>query len=180
MRPDRFPNLTVLSAVVAGLWVGGLSAEEVPPGGSAIAPPATAASPGASTGTPASVGTGSAPAAPLTGQAHTYRYLRYAASGIEQRIGLSTLVNPDCSSFGVAVGRILKAPQHGTFSFMPAQDFGTFAINSPRERCNDKAVPSLRVLYTSDAAYVGEDEGSVFLIFPDGSAAQWDFILDVR
>ena len=46
--------------------------------------------------------------------------------------------------------------------------------------CNDKKSPGLNIIYKSEEGYLGEDSADIFLIFPDGSAAEWHYVILVR
>jgi len=105
---------------------------------------------------------------------------RFVPSGEERNIGFVVALFPDCTSRGLTVGRVLKPPAHGTMTFAAAGSFSSYAATSRLASCNDKKSPGLEIIYKSDDGYVGEDGAEIFLMFPDGSAAEWHYLILVR
>ena len=107
-------------------------------------------------------------------------FTRFVPSGEGRTIGRVTALNPDCSSLGPIVGRVVEKPAHGEVSFEIGDIFPTYAQTSPLSACNSKRTPGLMINYRSEQDFIGQDNTKVFLIFPDGSGAQWDYMLIVR
>jgi hypothetical protein len=105
---------------------------------------------------------------------------RFVPSGEERNIGFVVALFPDCSSRGLTVGRLVKPPAHGTMTFAAAESFSTYPATSRLASCNERKSPGLNITYKSNDAYVGEDEAEIFLIFPDGSGAEWHYLILVR
>ena len=105
---------------------------------------------------------------------------RFVPSGEGRTIGSVTALNPDCSSRGPIVGRVVEKPAHGEVSFEIGDIFPTYVQTSPLFVCNSKRTLGLMINYRSEQDFIGQDNMKVFLIFPDGSGAEWDYILIVK
>jgi hypothetical protein len=107
-------------------------------------------------------------------------FVRFVPSGEEWTIGNVVALNPDCSSRGRIVGRVVENPTHGEVAFESEDIFPSFPQPSPLFACNSKRVPGLLVKYRSEANFIGQDNMKIFWIFPDGSGGQWDYTLIVK
>jgi hypothetical protein len=105
---------------------------------------------------------------------------RFVPSNEGRTIGTVTALNPDCSSRGPIVARVIEKPEHGDVSFENGDVFPTYVQTSPLATCNSKRTPGLAINYRSEQDFIGQDNMKVFLIFPDGSGAQWDYMLIVK
>ena len=105
---------------------------------------------------------------------------RFVPSGEGRTTGSVTALNPDCSSRGPVVGRVVEKPAHGEVSFEIGDIFPTYVQTSPLFVCNSKRTLGLMINYRSEQDFIGQDNMKVFLIFPDGSGAEWDYILIVK
>jgi hypothetical protein len=105
---------------------------------------------------------------------------RFVPTGEVRTIGKVTALNPDCSSLGPVVGRVVEKPAHGEVSFEIGDVFPNYAQTSPLSACNSKKTKGLMINYRSEQDFIGQDNMKVFLIFPDGSGAQWDYLLIVK
>jgi hypothetical protein len=105
---------------------------------------------------------------------------KFVPSGMERAIGFVVSVFPDCSSRGPVVPRVIMQPAHGTVTFATEDSFSNFAANSRFAACNEKKGSGLTINYKSEDSYVGEDHIELLLMFPDGSAATWHFLMLVR
>jgi hypothetical protein len=105
---------------------------------------------------------------------------RFVPSGEQRTIGFVVALFPDCASRGTTVGRVLKPPAHGAMTFAAGESFSAYAATSRLASCNDKKSPGLNIVYKSEDGYVGEDGADIFLMFPDGSAAEWHYLILVR
>jgi hypothetical protein len=105
---------------------------------------------------------------------------RFVPSGEERKIGFVASLFPDCVPRGPIVGRVIKPPAHGTMSFANADSFPNYLATNRLSSCNEKKAPGLHIVYKSDDGYLGEDGADIFLMFPDGSAAEWHYLILVR
>ncbi len=105
---------------------------------------------------------------------------RFIPTGEERTIGFVASLFPDCTSRGPIVARVLKPPAHGAMTFGNATSFPNFNTNSPLASCSSKKVPGLDIDYKSEDGYVGPDGADIFLMFPDGSAVEWHYLILVR
>ncbi len=117
---------------------------------------------------------------PAAGTPKLFNINKFVPSGDERRIAFVPAVFPDCSSKGLTVGRVTKEPTHGAVGLVPEDSFPDFPPNGRYAPCNEKKVPGLRINYKSDNEYVGQDDVEIFLMFPDGSAAIWHFLIVVK
>jgi hypothetical protein len=105
---------------------------------------------------------------------------RFVPTGEERTIGSVVALYPDCSSRGPIVGRLVEKPTHGEVRFEAGDVFPSLVPTSPLVGCNSKRAPGLMINYRSEPDFIGQDDMKVFLIFPDGSGAQWDYMLIVK
>jgi hypothetical protein len=89
-------------------------------------------------------------------------------------------LNPDCTSTGIPVARVIVPPNHGTVEFKKGTDYPRFHPMNPRAACNGRKAPALQVFYVPTPGYVGPDTFTVETVFPDGNAHIARFPLDVR
>src|SRR5947208_1032360 len=108
------------------------------------------------------------------------KVIRFVPAGEEWSVGTLASLYPDCSSRGRIVARVTDKPRHGEVTSTDGDVFPNMASNSPLAVCNSKRSPGLTIRYRSEADFVGEDSMKVFLIIPDGSAAEWDYELIVK
>jgi hypothetical protein len=80
---------------------------------------------------------------------------RFVPSGEEWTVGQVTALNPDCSSKGPIVGRVVEHPAHGEVAFEPVDIFPTFLQTSPLFACNSKRALGLMVKYRSEPNFIG-------------------------
>jgi hypothetical protein len=105
---------------------------------------------------------------------------RFVPTAEERTVAFYTSLFPDCSSKGPIVGRVMTKPDHGTVNFVPMDSFPSYGSASTLAVCNNKKVPGLNINYKSDDGYVGEDNATLLLIFPDGFASQLQILFLVR
>jgi hypothetical protein len=110
----------------------------------------------------------------------TVNFNRFVPTAEERSVAFYSSLFPDCSSKGPLVARITGKPQHGTLNFVPENSFPSYGTASTLAVCNNKKVPGLHINYKSDDDYVGEDQATVLLIFPDGFASQLHILFLVR
>ena len=93
---------------------------------------------------------------------------RFIPTGEERTVGFVASLFPDCTSRGPIVARIIKEPAHGVMTFGNATSFPNYNATSPLSSCNTKKAPGLNIDYKSEDGY------------PDGSAAEWHYLILVR
>ena len=101
-------------------------------------------------------------------------------TGEERTVGFVASLFPDCTSRGPIVARIIKEPAHGVMTFGNATSFPNYNATSPLSSCNNKKASGLNIDYKSEDGYVGPDGVDIFMMFPDGSAAEWHYLILVR
>jgi hypothetical protein len=105
---------------------------------------------------------------------------RFVPSGEKWMIGFFTALWPDCTFRGQVASRVTNPPQHGLLAFAPMDSFPSFPPTNAQARCNDKKTAGQALYYTSEPSFTGEDGADIFLIFPDGSAAELHYTIIVK
>ena len=105
---------------------------------------------------------------------------RFIPTGEERTVGFVASLFPDCTSRGPIVARIIKEPAQGVMTFGNATSFPNYNATSPLSSCNNKKASGLNIDYKSEDGYVGPDGVDIFMMFPDGSAAEWHYLILVR
>jgi len=105
---------------------------------------------------------------------------RFIPTCEERTVGFVASLFPDCTSRGPIVARIIKPPAHGAMTFGNATSFPNYNATSPLSSCNSKKASGLNIDYKSEDGYVGPDGVYIFMMFPDGSAAEWHYLILVR
>ena len=88
--------------------------------------------------------------------------------GATQKLGFYASINPDCSSLGLPVGRVVTPPAHGEIRIVHEEGFAYFPPNNPRSRCNTQRVPGIRVIYQAAPDYRGPDAYAVEIFHVNG------------
>lgn len=78
------------------------------------------------------------------------------------------VTNPDCSSFGPIVLRVVQSPEHGRVTIRHAGVFPNFPEANPRSVCNRRRVPGIQATYVSQRGYTGSDFALLEAFFPRG------------
>jgi hypothetical protein len=105
---------------------------------------------------------------------------RFIPANEERTVNFVASLYPDCASRGPIVARIIRPPAHGTLTFVDANSFPNFVATNRLSSCNDRKTPGLNVVYKAEDGYLGDDGADVFLMFPDGSAAEWHYFILVK
>jgi hypothetical protein len=119
-------------------------------------------------------------ASPAPDSPKVFKVTRFVPSGEGRTIAKITALNRDCSLLGPVVGRVIEKPAHGEVSFETGDFFPTYAQTNPLFECNSKRVSGLMINYRSEQDFLGQDNMNILLIFPDGTAAEWDYTLVVK
>jgi hypothetical protein len=105
---------------------------------------------------------------------------RFIPSGEERTIGFVASLFPDCTSRGRTITRVIKPPAHGVMTFANVDNFSNYNTTSRLASCNDKKSAGLNIVYKSEDGYLGDDGAVIFLLFPDGTAAEWHYVILVK
>jgi hypothetical protein len=105
---------------------------------------------------------------------------RFVPAGEGRTVNFVASLYPDCASRGPIVARITRPPAHGALTFVDANSFPNFLATNRLSSCNDKKTAGLNVVYKAEDGYLGDDGADVFLMFPDGSAAEWHYFILVK
>jgi hypothetical protein len=105
---------------------------------------------------------------------------RFIPTGERRTLNFVASLFPDCASRGPIVARMMKAPSHGTLSFVDADSYPNYVATNPLSSCNGKRSSGLNIVYKAEDGYRGDDLAEVFLMFPDGTAAEWHYLIMVK
>lgn len=94
------------------------------------------------------------------------------SSGTRLRVAFEYALNPDCSSLGETVVRIVTPPVHGTAAVESGKGFTAYASTNQRYRCNEKPTPGKFIYYKSNHGYTGSDTLTYQTIYPNGTLQQ--------
>ena len=111
---------------------------------------------------------------------------RYAPAGKSRTVWFVYGAHPDCSSILTKTIDVktdiktTKEPEHGTVEIVPSENFPAFAKDNVRSKCNVRKINGFNVNYKSSGGYVGPDEFTVLVLWPNGLASQAHFTMIVR
>jgi hypothetical protein len=88
--------------------------------------------------------------------------------------------NPDCSSAGDVVIRVVSPPSNGRVSIARGGVFPSFPPSDVRSDCNRRRVPGTIATYTAQRGYTGPDSVTLEAIFPSGHLRQASYSLMAR
>jgi len=106
---------------------------------------------------------------------------RFAPSGKLLMLDALYGAKLDCTSYMPVDVKIAPPPKHGTIE-LPTEEFVMqgWADSNPRAKCNGKNATGTYIKYKSDDGYKGPDAFTVFAIWPNGTASEWKYTIDVR
>jgi transglutaminase-like putative cysteine protease len=110
----------------------------------------------------------------------TIELSRVAAGGQKVRLEFLYSLDPDCSSIGATIVRILEPPQRGRLIVENGQGFTNFAKDNQRYDCNTRKADGTYVFYQPEDGYEGKDSFTLDIIFPTGTASKRHYAMDVR
>jgi hypothetical protein len=96
------------------------------------------------------------------------------------KLDFAASLNPDCSSIGPIEVRVITQPTLGQVQISRAQDYPRFTSNNQRYRCNARAVPGVRTMYTPRGGAIGQDTIVTETFFPSGNSHRTTFNVTVR
>lgn len=120
--------------------------------------------------------TTSANAAPIAAKTYT----KAALSGTIQQITNYSYLNPDCTTQGVPSVRVVEAPAHGKITLEEGLGYTAFSKDNQRYECNKHKSPMIKVMYQSEAGYVGSDAAKLEAIYFDGNFRNDSFNIVVK
>ena len=105
---------------------------------------------------------------------------RIVPSGTNQQIDFFASVNPDCSSPGLPVVRLVDGPQAGTITTDKGRDFMAFARGNPRSSCNKRRVAGVKMFYRSPKGFMGTDHVRILVISASGTGREATYAIQAR
>jgi hypothetical protein len=111
---------------------------------------------------------------------HPLDLAKVVAAGHRLRVEFLYAIEPDCSSMGETVVRILEPPLHGNVTIENGQGFTSFARQNQRYDCNMRRSDGTFVFYDPEAGFAGRDSMTLDVIFPTGQASRQRYAIEVR
>jgi hypothetical protein len=111
---------------------------------------------------------------------HPIDLAKVVAAGHRLRIEFLYAIEPDCSSMGETVVRILEPPLHGNVTIQNGQGFTSFARHNQRYDCNMRKSDGTFVFYDPEPGFAGRDAMMLDIIFPTGQASRQRYAIEVR
>lgn len=105
---------------------------------------------------------------------------KFGPSGINQQIDFFADVNPDCSSGGIPIVRLIDGPGRGVVTTDKGRDFKPFPQGNVRHVCNRKRVAGTKLFYKSEAGFVGMDRVRVLVLSGTGAGREATYRIQVR
>ncbi len=106
--------------------------------------------------------------------------IRGAESGKRQLFASFAAVNPDCTTMGYPILKVVKPPDHGQIWIEQGTVFPNYDKDNVRSVCNGKAAPATVVYYQSDADFTGSDTVAFDRIGVAGAFGHHAYIINVR
>jgi hypothetical protein len=116
------------------------------------------------------------PAAPVAERPMVQR----AESGEKHRMIFAYALNPDCSSMGYPVIKMVKQPEHGTIAIEHGEEYPVFPKESALAVCNSAKVPVTYLFYTSEPNFKGLETLSYDAIRANGAFVHREFEINVH
>src|SRR5262249_24239725 len=101
--------------------------------------------------------------------------IKYVPSGEKRHFWFLVAVDVDCTTKLEIIVRVDKPPSNGKIQLVPGEGFGFWPPDNPRHNCNTKKVKGLNLFYQSNPKFAGEDEFSLFVLWPEGQARQVNY-----
>jgi hypothetical protein len=104
-----------------------------------------------------------------------------AFSGIPQILDHYAELNADCTSVGIETVNITRTPSHGTVVMQNnVESYPSFPPTNQRYECNKTKTPSIRITYTSDRTFVGNDRFTVHRVSHTGNLLIYEYVVTVE
>jgi len=107
-------------------------------------------------------------------------YYRIVEAGRSLRVDAFSAMNPDCTSRGRTTASLIEAPHGGQVSIGEGYEFPNYVAGNPRSACDRHRVRQTILGYRSVPGFVGQDQFTVELQFPDGLARTVRYFVNVR
>jgi hypothetical protein len=161
---------------------------QLPHSKQAVSDPRTAAwlsqlsqSKGAPPAAPAAPAAAVKASTPTSGkEPQTLELTRAATAEQKSRLDFLYDLQPDCSSAGKLVVRILEQPQHGTLSIENGQALTDFPQDDRRAACNAHQSDGTLVFYQPGADYRGADSITLSVTLPVAGDLKRHYAIDVK
>jgi hypothetical protein len=89
-------------------------------------------------------------------------------------------LDPDCSSKGFAVVRVIEEPKNGKLATEEGTGFPNFAKDNPRHECNTRRIDGVSIFYEPNSGFIGPDSIVLDVIFPSGNLSKRRYSIDVK
>ncbi len=118
---------------------------------------------------------------PTSGKnAQTLELTRAATAEQKSRLDFLYDLQPDCSSAGKLVVRVIEQPHHGTLAIENGQAFTEFPQDDRRAACNAHQSDGTLVFYQPSADYRGADSITLSVTSPVAGDLQRHYAIDVK
>jgi hypothetical protein len=105
---------------------------------------------------------------------------RVVASGITNQLAFFITLNPDCTSRGDIVVRIINKPAHGSVEAFATSAYLRASQVGQHPKCGQTKVKGIALNYKAENRYVGDDALDIVAFYPDGWAWEVHVDLSVR
>ena len=105
---------------------------------------------------------------------------RGARSGAKQLIDAFHSTNPDCTNMGYPSVSVSVPPSHGTVEVEHGDLFPNFPKDNPRSACNSQKVEAVKVFYTSNPDFSGQDSVETSTVFASGALQKHRITIEVQ
>jgi hypothetical protein len=106
---------------------------------------------------------------------------RFAPSGKLMTFDVLYGVKIDCTPYMPIDVQLSTPPNHGMVEFpVEAYVMTGWTDPNPRVKCNGNKAEAIYINYTSNDGYKGPETFTVFTIWPNGTASEWKYTIDVR
>jgi hypothetical protein len=98
---------------------------------------------------------------------------------VKQFLWFVAWAHGDCTPGDVVVKIEVKS-KNGVVELTPGEGLPTYKSGDVREACNKKKQRGVNLFYRANSGYTGEDNFSVFVIWPSGGAKQVNYKMIVK
>jgi hypothetical protein len=102
------------------------------------------------------------------------------ASGMRVNTTIAYALNPDCTSLGQIVVRIIEKPKHGEAEILHEEGFTAYGKEDQKYKCNEKRSEVINLYYKADEQFKGKDRLVAEYFYPNGAHRKRIFNIDVR
>ena len=105
---------------------------------------------------------------------------RTVPAGQKRRLDFLYSINPNCSSMGFAIVRVLEEPNHGKLAVDNGTAYPNFPQNNQRYECNRRQADGVAVFYEPNPEFIGADSATIDVIFPSGLSRKQHYAIEVK